>query len=80
MITTPPPSGLPHAQYERFESGRSYDDMFDELIGSTQRVIRVFDRSLSARYNTAARCDLLRAFLRAIRRTGCTSCCTTCRA
>jgi len=64
-MTTPPPPALPHAQYERFESGRSYEDMFDELIGCTQRVIRVFDRSLTPRYNSPARCDLLRAFLRA---------------
>ena len=59
------PTGLPHAEYERFESMREYEAMFDDLIPETQRVIRVFDRSLSARYNSPARCDLLRAFLRA---------------
>ena len=63
-ITTPPPA-LPHAQYERFESVREYEDMFDELVTRTQTVIRIFDRSLSARYNSPARCDLLRQFLRA---------------
>ena len=39
--------------------------MFDELIPQTQRVIRVFDKSLSAVYNSVARCDGLRQFLRA---------------
>ena len=55
---------LPHAQYERFEGVRELEAMFDELISQTQRVIRVFDKSLSPAYNTPARCDLLRAFLR----------------
>jgi hypothetical protein len=56
---------LPHAQYERFESLRELEDMFDELVGQTQGVIRIFERSLSLRYNTAERCALLRDFLRA---------------
>jgi len=64
MDSTPQPA-LPHAQYERFESVRELEDMFDELIPRTQRVIRVFDKSLSARYNTPRRCELLREFLRA---------------
>jgi hypothetical protein len=57
--------GLPHASYERFDSLQQLEDMFDELVPQAQRVIRVFDRSLSARYNTSARCALLRDFLRA---------------
>lgn len=55
---------LPHAQYERFDGGAAYDRMFDELAAYTQRFIRVFDSALSPAYNTPARCDLLRAFLR----------------
>ena len=64
MISTPRPA-LPHAEYERFESMRQYEAMFDELVRTTQRVIRIFDKSLSASYNASARCDLLRDFLRA---------------
>ena len=56
---------LPHAEYERFESFREHDAMFDELVAQTQRVIRIFDRSLSARFNAPARCDAIRSFLRA---------------
>ena len=59
------PSGLPHAAYERFESMRRFEAMFDELIPQTQRVIRVFDRTLGDSYNANARCDLVRDFLRA---------------
>jgi hypothetical protein len=57
--------GLPNADYQRFESLRLYESMLDELIPQTQRVIRVFDKSLSAAYNSIARCDALREFLRA---------------
>jgi hypothetical protein len=39
--------------------------MFDELVPRAQRLIRVFDRSLSPRYNTSSRCQLFRDFLRA---------------
>jgi len=59
------PSPLPHAEYERFESMRQHEAMFDELVPTTQRVIRIFDRSLSPSYNSAPRCELLRQFLRA---------------
>lgn len=60
-----PPSGLPHARYERFESLREYDRMFDALVPTTGRVIRVFDGALSSAYNASARCEALRSFLRA---------------
>jgi hypothetical protein len=60
-----PQSGLPHATYERFDSARELEDMFDELVRETQRVIRIFERSLSPRYDTPERCALLRQFLRA---------------
>ena len=56
---------LPHAEYERFESMREFEAMFEELTTKTQRVIRIFDKSLSSGYNTPARCTLLREFLRA---------------
>jgi hypothetical protein len=55
---------LPHASYERFDSNRQYEAMLDELIPTTHRVMRVFDNTLSASYNTTARCELLREFLR----------------
>jgi hypothetical protein len=64
MTSTQQPA-LPHAEYRRFESLREYDAMFDELVPQTQRVIRIFDKSLAASYNTLARCELLRQFLRA---------------
>ena len=59
------PTGLPNAEYERFESMRDYEAMFDALVPTTQRVIRIFDKSLSAYYNAPGRCTLLREFLRA---------------
>jgi hypothetical protein len=65
IMSSDPRPALPHAEYERFESARQYESMFDALIPTTQRVIRVFDKSLSASYNASARCELLRAFLRA---------------
>ena len=64
-MSSTPQTGLPHADYQRFESVRQYEAMFDELIPQTQRVIRIFDRALSASYNSVARCDLIRDFLRA---------------
>ena len=60
-----PQTGLPHADYQRFESLRQYEAMLDELVPQTQRVIRIFDRTLSAAWNSTARCDLVRDFLRA---------------
>lgn len=64
MSSTPQPA-LPHAEYERFESMRQYEAMLDELIAQTQRVIRIFDKSLGPSFNSASRCGLLRQFLRA---------------
>ena len=65
IVESKQPTGLPHAEYARFESMRQYEAMFDELVPTTQRVIRIFDRSLSAYYNGPGRCSLLRDFLRA---------------
>ena len=63
-MSSPPQTGLPHADYQRFDSMRLYEAMLDELVPRTQRVIRIFDRSLSAAYNSTARCELMRDFLR----------------
>jgi len=53
----------PNAQYRRFESNREYEALIDQMIPLTQRIIRVFDKSLSPAYNTTARIELLRQFL-----------------
>mgnify|MGYP000682741931 FL=1 len=53
----------PNAQYRRFESNREYEALIDQMIPLTQRIIRVFDKSLSRDYNSAARIELLRRFL-----------------
>jgi hypothetical protein len=62
------PSGnLPNAQYRRFEGIREYEELIDGLIPQTQRVIRVFDKSLARAWNSAQRCEALRQFLLANR-------------
>lgn len=58
---------LPNAQYRRFEGMREYESLIDDMIPRTQSIIRIFDRSLSRRYNTPARIELLRRFLLAAR-------------
>jgi hypothetical protein len=63
-MTSTPHAALPHSQYERFDSVREYEAMLDALIPTTQRIIRIFDKSLSASYNTPVRCQLLTQFLR----------------
>jgi len=60
-MTTP---SLPHTDYTRFESMREYEDCLDALIPRTERVIRIFEKALGAAYNSAARCERLRAFFR----------------
>jgi hypothetical protein len=62
---TPNPFPLPHASYQRFESAREYEAMFDDLIPTSQQAIRIFDRTLSAAFNSPARCERLGQFLRA---------------
>ena len=57
----------PNAEYRRFESNREYERVIDELIPLTQRIIRVFDKTLSRGYNTASRIESLRRFLLASR-------------
>lgn len=58
---------LPHAEYRRFEGLREYEALIDSLIPQTQRVIRVFDRTLSRAWNASHRYEALRQFLLANR-------------
>ena len=60
----PTESALPLAQYRRFESTKEYEALCDELIATTQSVIRVFERALPAPWNATTRINLLRQFLR----------------
>ena len=62
---TPNAFPLPHASYERFESMREYEAMFDDLIPTSHQVIRIFDRTLPAAFNSPARSERLGQFLRA---------------
>ena len=57
----------PNAEYRRFESNREYERVIDELIPQTLQIIRVFDKTLSQAYNTAARTAILKQFLLANR-------------
>ena len=57
----------PNAEYRRFESNREYERVIDELIPQTLQIIRVFDKTLSQAYNTAARTAMLKQFLLANR-------------
>ena len=59
------PGNPPYARYRRFDSFREYEELLDQLIPRAQRIIRVFDRTLSRQYNTTARIDSLQAFVRA---------------
>ena len=58
---------LPHAQYRRFEGMREFEELLDDMIGQTQSVIRIFDKSLSREYNSPRRYEALRHFLLASR-------------
>ena len=66
-LATAGSGNLPNAQYRRFEGMREYEELIDQLIPSTQRVIRIFDRTLSRAYNTGTRFEALRQFLLASR-------------
>ncbi len=63
----PPTGNLPDAAYRRFEGMREYEAIIDGLIPRTQRVIRVFDKTLSPAWNNAQRQEALRQFLLASR-------------
>ena len=64
----PPPTGnLPNAEYRRFEGMREYEAVVDALIPQTERIIRVFDKSLSLAWNAPQRYEALRQFLLADR-------------
>ena len=62
-MAEPATGNLPNAEYRRFEGMREYESLVDDLIPQTQRVIRVFDNSLSPSWNTPARFEVLRQFL-----------------
>lgn len=72
-VLTAPPYGMeltgnpPNAHYRRFESNREYEALIDQMIPLTQRIIRVFDRSLSRNYSSPGRVELLQNFLLASR-------------
>ena len=53
----------PNAQYRRFESNREYEALVDQMIPMTQRIIRIFDKTLGRGYGNPARIELLRQFL-----------------
>ena len=59
-----PPTAIPNAAYRRFESFREYESLIDAMIPRTEGMIRVFDRALSASWNSKQRDVLLRDFLR----------------
>jgi hypothetical protein len=63
----PTTGNLPDAAYRRFEGMREYEAIIDSLIPQTQRIIRVFDHSLSRAWNASQRHELLRRFLLANR-------------
>ncbi len=62
-----PTRNLPNAEYRRFESLREYEAIIDDLIPRTQRIIRIFDNSLSSAWNASRRHKALRQFLLASR-------------
>lgn len=62
-----PTHNLPNAEYRRFEGMREYEAIIDGMIPQTQRIIRVFDNSLSREWNTPQRYEALRQFLLANR-------------
>lgn len=66
-MTGPETGNLPNAEYRRFEGMREYEAVIDSLIPQTQRIIRVFDNTLSRAYNSPQRYDVLREFLLASR-------------
>ena len=54
---------LPNAEYRRFEGVRQYEELIDGLIPQAQRVIRVFDKTLSRTWDSPQRNEALRRFL-----------------
>jgi hypothetical protein len=59
---------LPNAEYRRFESLREYESVIDALIPQTERIIRVFEKTLGRDWNTPERHEALRQFLLANRK------------
>lgn len=60
-----PPEQMPGAR--RLNGVTEYEAALDELIGSAAHTLRIFDRTLSRRFNTPERAGLLAEFLRAKR-------------
>ncbi|MBC7945168.1 MAG: hypothetical protein H7X91_07910 [Burkholderiales bacterium] len=50
---------------QRIDTLSGYESAIDAVISAARRALRIFDRSLSAEYNSVKRHELLRAFLRA---------------
>src|SRR4029079_4708494 len=63
-----PTGNLPNAEYRRFEGMREYESLIDGLIPQTQRIIRVFEKSLARAWNAPERHEALRRFLLANRK------------
>ena len=64
----PPTGNLPNAEYRRFESMREYEAVIDAFIPQTQRIIRVFEKTLGREWNSPERHEALRQFLLANRK------------
>jgi hypothetical protein len=50
-------------EHRSLEGNPEYEEAIDILLARPQRTLRIFDRQLSAGYNSIRRCELLRAFL-----------------
>jgi len=58
-------SNLPDMSYERCEGMRDYERMFEEMLRQTNQIIRIFDRTLPASYNSTRWCDAFSRLLKA---------------
>lgn len=58
-----PTGNLPNAEYRRFEGMREYEAVIDALIPQTERIIRVFEKSLPRAWNSPQREEALRKFV-----------------
>ena len=60
-----PPERMPGER--KLEGNAAYDEALNELFANTTHTVRIFDRRLTAAYNSPQRYDLLRRFLLARR-------------
>ena len=65
IVQTVPPERMPGER--KLEGNASYEAALDELLANTDHTVRIFDRRLTAAYNSPQRHDLLRRFLLARR-------------